>query len=118
MKIGIVAHERKRLGGGLPELREALAEAGLAAEPLWYTAQKSRQAGRQVERCIDKGVDLILAWGGDGTVQRCLDALVRCGAGREVPLAIVPAGTANLLATNLGVPRDVRQTVAVALHGR
>lgn len=117
-KVGIVAHAKKQLGGGLPELRQALGEAGLAREPLWYPVEKSRRACRSAERCVDKGVDLLIAWGGDGTVQRCVDALVRCGAGREVPLAIVPAGTANLLATNLGVPRDVRGAVDVALRGR
>ena len=42
-------------------------------------------------------------WGGDGMVQRCVDVL----AGSEATLAIIPAGTANLLATNLGIPKDI-----------
>jgi diacylglycerol kinase family enzyme len=52
-------------------------------------------------------------WGGDGTVQRCADVLAGSGA----TLAILPAGTANLLAHNLGIPIDLAEAVAVGLHG-
>ena len=52
-------------------------------------------------------------WGGDGMVQRCIDVL----AGSEVALAVVPAGTANLFATNLGIPQDIEQAVAIGLRG-
>ena len=52
-------------------------------------------------------------WGGDGMVQRCIDAL----AGTEVS-GVVPAGTANLLATNLGIPKRPRAAVEVGLAGR
>jgi diacylglycerol kinase family enzyme len=47
-------------------------------------------------------------------VQRCLDAL----AGRKVTVAIVPAGTANLLAGNLGIPTDLGEAVRIGFHGR
>jgi diacylglycerol kinase (ATP) len=46
-------------------------------------------------------------------VQRCIDAL----AGTSVTIAILPAGTANLLATNLEIPKDLEQAVAIGLHG-
>ncbi len=46
-------------------------------------------------------------------VQRCADVL----AGSGVDLAIVPAGTANLFATNIGVPGDIEQAVAIGLRG-
>jgi len=46
------------------------------------------------------GADLVVAVGGDGTVRGCAEGL----AGTGVPLAIVPHGTANLLARTLGVP--------------
>ena len=54
-----------------------------------------------------KDVDLLVVWGGDGMVQRSIDTLA--GAGTKIPLAIIPAGTGNLLATNLGVPHRPRQ---------
>jgi YegS/Rv2252/BmrU family lipid kinase len=66
-----------------------------------------------VRRALDEGAELIVAWGGDGMVQRCVDVL----AGSDVALAIIPAGTANLFATNLGIPSDIEGAVAVGLHG-
>jgi len=89
-----------------------LADRGFA-EPVWYEIPKSRGAPAAVRKALDDGVDLLLLWGGDGTVQRCIDAL----AGSHVTVAVIPAGTANLLATNLGVPIDVAGAVDVALHG-
>jgi diacylglycerol kinase (ATP) len=55
----------------------------------------------------------MFVWGGDGTVQRCIDAV----AGTDMAVAILPAGTANLLAANLGVPHDLAEAVQVGLHG-
>jgi len=62
---------------------------------------------------LDGGAELLLVWGGDGTVQRSIDAI----DGSKTPLAILPAGTANLLATNLGIPQDIQQAVAIGLEG-
>jgi diacylglycerol kinase (ATP) len=116
MRVGVVAHRGKTFGGGLVELRAALADAGVT-DLIWYEIGKSRDARRRTRKCVEQGAELVIAWGGDGTVQACLGALVDGDAGRDVALAIAPAGTANLLASNLGVPRDVRQAVDVALHG-
>jgi YegS/Rv2252/BmrU family lipid kinase len=74
---------------------------------------KSRKAPPQVQRAVDEGADLVFAWGGDGLVQRCVDVL----AGTPVNLAIVPAGTANLFAGNLGIPKDIEQAVSIGLRG-
>jgi diacylglycerol kinase (ATP) len=112
MKVAVVAHSGKTLGGGLPELRRALDAEGVA-EPFWCEVPKSRKASAQVRRAVDEGAELVFAWGGDGMVQRCVDVL----AGSKVSLAIIPAGTANLFATNLGIPRDIEAAVAVGLRG-
>jgi len=111
--VAVVAHTGKTFGGGLDELRDVLARAG-HADPLWFEVSKSAKAKRAVRRALAKGATLVFAWGGDGLVQRCVDAL----AGSGVSLAIVPAGTANLLATNLGIPRDIAKAVRIGLRGR
>jgi diacylglycerol kinase (ATP) len=109
--VAVVAHRRKQTGG-LPELRRLLAERGFDA-PLWYEMKSSRKAGGLTRRAIERGADLIFAWGGDGTVQRCIDAVAGTGA----DLAVVPAGTANLLASNLGIPKDIEGAVVAGLYG-
>ena len=112
MKVAVVAHEGKTLEGGLPELRRALEAAGIV-DPFWSEVPKSRKAPAQVRRALDEGAELLVVWGGDGMVQRCADVL----AGSDTALAIIPAGTANLFATNLGIPRDIEGAVEVGLHG-
>jgi YegS/Rv2252/BmrU family lipid kinase len=112
-RVAVVANRRKHLGGGLDELRKLLREAG-HEEVLWYEVSKSRKSGKKARKARKAGVELVFLWGGDGLVQRCVDAL----AGSTVAVAIVPAGTANLLATNLGIPTDVTQAVRIGLAGR
>jgi diacylglycerol kinase (ATP) len=111
-RIAVIAHAGKSFGGGLPELRRELARQGVV-DPLWIEVPKSRYVPKQVTRALAEGAELLFAWGGDGTVQRCIDAL----AGSDTALAILPAGTANLLATNLDIPQDIEQAVAIGLRG-
>ena len=112
MKVAVVAHTGKMLGGGLNELRSVLAEYGVR-EPMWAEVDKSRKAPKRVRAALEAGATLVMVWGGDGMVQQCVDVL----AGTDVPVAIVAAGTANLLATNLGIPADITEAVKIALHG-
>ena len=111
-KVAVIAHSGKSFGGGLLELRRELERNDLV-DPLWYEIPKSKHAPRQVKRALGADARLIFVWGGDGTVQRCIDA----AAGSEARLAIVPAGTANLLATNLEVPQDIKRAVEIGLFG-
>src|SRR5947207_3814531 len=102
--VAVVAHREKKLGGGLSELRQTLAASGVN-DPLWFEVPKSSKAPKLVRRAVKLGADMVFVWGGDGMVQRCIDAL----AGTGVAIAILPAGTANLLATELGIPKDLAQ---------
>ena len=110
--VAVVAHARKSFGGGLPELREVLAREGFS-EPLWYEVNKSRKAPKRARRALAAGAEIVFVWGGDGMVQRCVDAIT----GTDAALAILPAGTANLLATNLAIPADITEAVRVGLNG-
>jgi diacylglycerol kinase (ATP) len=111
-KIAVVAHTGKSLGGGLGELREVLTREGVA-DPLWYEVGKSRKAPKRARKALAQGAEVIFVWGGDGTVQRCIDAV----AGMKAVLAILPAGTANLLASNLQIPEDLTEAVRAGLKG-
>lgn len=110
--VAVIAHSRKSFGGGLPELRRILAAEGVT-DPLWYEVKKSRGAPKYARRAVARGADVMFVWGGDGTVQRCINVV----AGTNVAVAILPAGTANLLAANLNVPHDLAEAVRAGLHG-
>lgn len=110
--IAVIAHEGKTLGKGLDELRTALADRG-ESDTTWFPVPKSKLVPKAVRKAVKRGAELVIIWGGDGSVQRAVDTL----AGTSVPLAIMPAGTGNLFATNLGIPKSVPEALDVALQG-
>jgi diacylglycerol kinase (ATP) len=110
--VGVIVNTTKTLGGGPEELRRVLADAGVV-DPVWHEVTKSKQAQKRARRAVDDGTDLLFVWGGDGMVRRCIHAV----AGSPVDLAIVPAGTANLLAKNLRIPEDIGAAVEIGLNG-
>ena len=63
---------------------------------------------------VEAGAELIVCVGGDGTVAACAQAL----AGTSVPLAIVPAGSANLTAKALGIPAGLDAALRTGFGGR
>jgi YegS/Rv2252/BmrU family lipid kinase len=114
--VAVVAHRRKTLGGGLDELRRRITDHDVD-KLLWYEVPKSRKAPGKVRAAVKAGVDLLIVWGGDGMVQRSIDVLAREKGGGDIPLAIMPAGTGNLLAGNLGIPDDLEKAVELAFSG-
>lgn len=116
IRVGVIINEGKELGGGLEELRSALADAG-HPDPPWCEVSKSKKAPKKIRKLVEKhGVDRVLMWGGDGTVRRAINTIISEGYG-DVSIGILPAGTANLLANNLDIPIDLRGAVDVAVHG-
>ena len=98
-------------------LRRACREAAAAAgwqPPLLLPTSAEDGGASQARAAIEAGAALVVAVGGDGTVRACADALAR---GR-VPLAIVPAGSANLTARALGIPGRLEPALDVAFGGR
>jgi YegS/Rv2252/BmrU family lipid kinase len=67
-----------------------------------------------VADALSRGYRRVLVAGGDGTVREAVSAL----AGAEAALALLPAGTGNQMAANLGVPKDLKRSLEVALRGR
>jgi diacylglycerol kinase (ATP) len=97
----------------LPSRREAV-EAALAGAgwpaPAWIETTPDDPGAGQARRAVQDGAEVVFVCGGDGTVRSCIEGLADTGAA----LAILPAGTGNLLAANLGVPDDPTAGVRLA----
>ncbi|MFF7755299.1 diacylglycerol kinase family protein [Streptomyces sp. NPDC007971] len=81
--------------------------------PAFMETTADDPGGGQSADAVHKGATLVVVCGGDGTLGAAADAL----AGSEVPLALVPCGTGNLLARNLGLPLSPADALDAALRG-
>ena len=88
-------------------------EAGWS-EPTWHYTTVEDPGTGMAEAAAVAGADLVMVCGGDGTVREVCAEL----AGTGIPVGIVPAGTGNLLARNLGIPLYIRAAIDVALNGQ
>lgn len=87
---------------------------GLAAPVIF--ASEAEDAGRRAARdAVEQGADIVLAAGGDGTVRAVASEL----NGTDVALGVIPLGTGNLFARNMGLPvQNLNSCVQEAIHGR
>jgi YegS/Rv2252/BmrU family lipid kinase len=80
---------------------------------LWLETTPEDPGCGMAEAAVASGVQLVVICGGDGTVMACLGAL----AGSDLPVAIIPVGSGNLLARNLGIPLQLDDSLATAIGG-
>ena len=98
---------------------KAIVAAGAARagwnEPLWFETSIEDSGAAAGREALEAGADLVCAMGGDGTV-RAVAGVLR---GTGVPYGLLPSGTGNLLARNLGLPlNSLDDAVEIALLGQ
>ena len=102
---------------GVAEARVALLNARFAAARLHgsvHLTERRFHAGELARDAVARGTKLVIAWGGDGTINEVGTAL----AGTGVVLGIIPAGSGNGFASELGLPRTPEAAIDTALGGR
>ena len=97
--------------GEIPRLIEEHLDKGLYD----YRVEVTRYAGHATEialQCVQEGADVVVAVGGDGTVNEVARALVHSTAA----LGIIPCGSGNGLARHLCIPMDVKRAIGLLNH--
>ena len=93
-------------------VRDVLRQSG--AEIEIATPETAEGALPHVRTAISSGVDAVFACGGDGTVHQAIQAI----AGTEVALGVIPMGTANALANDIGLGQDPLRAAQLTLSSR
>ena len=103
-KIRIIINPASGKGESiLPVINASMKEAGIKWEAS-ITHQKG-DAFRFAKDAVKEGVDALAVYGGDGTLTEAISGLM----GSEIPLAILPGGSANVMATELGIPSGLKE---------
>jgi len=116
-RLAVVVNPTKLEGEGasVKDRIAAVCEQQGWDEPLFIETEEHDVGFGQTRQALEAGVDVISAFGGDGTVR----AVAQEMAGSGVPMGLLPGGTGNLLARNLDLPTDdLDRAVVVALTGR
>ena len=103
---------RRRL---LDEARRILAGGGIETDLSETTGPG--HATEIAQRAADEGRGLVIACGGDGTLNEIINGLAAQKNGRRVPLALLPGGTANVLAKELDLPWDIPSAAEKLVRG-
>ncbi|WP_120004133.1 diacylglycerol kinase family protein [Nesterenkonia muleiensis] len=112
--IGVVVNASKENADQAVALvRQACERAGMPA-PLIEPTTPEDSGLSMTDRAVEAGCDVVIAAGGDGTLRAVAARLV----GTEVAMGIVPLGTGNLFARNIGLPyQDLAACASEAIHG-
>ena len=107
----VSGRQRHRRVGEVEQAVEILAKAGIEVQ-LAPTTERASATGI-ARRAVEERRGMVIACGGDGTINEIVNGL----AGSAVPMALLPAGTANILAKELGVPWDIPHAAALIPTG-
>ena len=92
-------------------INSAMKEAGIHWD---ISVTKEKGDGLQLAKAaVKQGADVVCVYGGDGTVMEVMSGLM----GSEVPLAILPGGSANIMASELNIPQDLKEACKLICEG-
>jgi diacylglycerol kinase (ATP) len=113
-RVFVVGRRRpnRHIGTAVRDVERRLRADGLNVASM--VVDHKREVRAATSAAVKDRADLVIAVGGDGTVVQVADSL----DGTDVPMAIVPTGTGNLLAGNLGIPKSLDDATRIALEGR
>ncbi|MFA5038621.1 MAG: diacylglycerol kinase family protein [Candidatus Omnitrophota bacterium] len=96
----------------LSVINASMKEAGIEWEA--SITHKTNDATRLARAAAGEAIDALAVYGGDGTVMEALSGLL----GSKVPLMILPGGSANVMANELGIPKNLKEACSLLGQGR
>jgi diacylglycerol kinase (ATP) len=102
---------RRRRFQEIEEAARILKEAGITTE--LAPTSEAGHAQEIARLAVEARREMVIACGGDGTINEIINGL----AGSQVPMALLPAGTANILAKELGIPWDIPRAARLIPEG-
>jgi len=78
-----------------------------------FFTDKKGDAEKLARKAARKSPHLIIAGGGDGTINEVINGI----AGTQTPMAVMPLGTTNVLAKELGIPENIKKAMEAAVRG-
>jgi YegS/Rv2252/BmrU family lipid kinase len=95
----------------LPIINASMKEACIKWEAL--ITHQGGDAIQFAKAAVKEGIDALAVYGGDGTLREAISGLI----GSEIPLVILPGGSANVMATELGIPSNLKEACTLLSHG-
>ncbi len=95
----IIVNPESGTGDHVPEVRQLAENRGYSVRETTGTGHASELA----EAAVADGIEVLAACGGDGTLREVIQGLVKADALDDVLVGVVPAGTANVVATDFGI---------------
>ncbi|MEE8299371.1 MAG: diacylglycerol kinase family protein, partial [Thermodesulfobacteriota bacterium] len=99
-------------GQGVVHVEEIRSKFNVLGDRLTVHETKADVSARTIaEEAVSQGADLVVAFGGDGTMLQVAEGLINTG----VPLGVIPGGTANVFASELEIPNDKMEAISFLL---
>jgi len=99
----------------LENAQRIFAKSGIETELKATSA--AGDATQLASRAVRDGHDMVIVCGGDGTMNEAVNGVASEPGGRDVPMALLPCGTANVLAKELGLPWNIPRAAELILGG-